>query len=71
MTITLKDVPGRCRWCQSTARALAACPQGCSWANQARTLCSSCVQLDRLMQSQKGRREIASFVADQGPGVLF
>lgn len=36
---------GTCRFCGCTDDR--ACPEGCSWANRGRTVCSSCVRVDR------------------------
>lgn len=55
-TITIANVTGRCRWCQCTHRD--PCPEGCGWANPGRTLCTACVEIDRLFRTPAGRRDI-------------
>jgi hypothetical protein len=57
MRITVPERVGKCRWCGCTD--LHGCDVGCSWANGRATLCSECVDLDRLMKSVKGRQTIA------------
>lgn len=56
-SIALADVSGRCRWCQCTARVPCKC--GCSWANPRRSLCTACVEVDKLARTPAGRRVIA------------
>ena len=57
MNITVTERVGTCRWCGCTD--LHGCDVGCSWANRQATLCSECVELDRLMRSARGRQMIA------------
>lgn len=49
--------PGVCRWCGCTEGN--ACPGGCSWADRACTLCSSCANFNREIQTAAGRKKIA------------
>ena len=57
MNITLRERPGRCRWCGCTE--LKACGAGCSWANRAATLCSACVPVDTMIRTVAGRKQLA------------
>lgn len=57
MKVTVPERVGTCRWCGCTERH--GCDVGCSWANRQGTLCSECVELDRLMKSVRGRQTIA------------
>lgn len=57
MQITIKERPGRCRWCGCTE--LEPCPEGCGWANRSQTLCTACVLLDRAARTARGRRVLA------------
>ena len=53
---------GRCRWCGCTWTR--PCLGGCSWGNAQETLCSECVEVDRLIRSRAGRQELAMIVND-------
>lgn len=57
MKVTVPEHVGKCRWCGCTEEH--GCEMGCSWANRQATLCSECVDLDRLMRSARGRQTIA------------
>lgn len=57
MKVTIPEHVGTCRWCGCSE--LHGCAVGCSWANRQGTLCSECVELDRLVRSAAGRRTIA------------
>jgi hypothetical protein len=61
MNLTIRETSGRCRWCGCTDAA--ACELGCSWRNRAHTLCSSCVELDRLIRTRVGRMALAEIVS--------
>lgn len=64
MQLMLKEVRGVCRWCRCTHRD--PCVAGCGWANRRQTLCTECVEFDRLMRSTAGRRDaIEAFNAGQ------
>jgi hypothetical protein len=63
MKLTLHEMPGRCRWCGCTDEW--GCALGCSWANRAHTLCSACVDLDRLIRTQAGRQVLADAVSNE------
>lgn len=58
MHITLVETPGRCRWCGCTH--FRPCEDGCDWANRRQTLCTACVEVDRLVRSFPGRRTLAT-----------
>ena len=60
LLIKIPEQVGRCRWCHCTERD--PCDEGCGWANRARTLCTGCAQIDRLVQSARGRRELADLM---------
>jgi hypothetical protein len=62
MTITVTERVGKCRWCGCTDEH--GCDVGCSWANRHGTLCSECVELDRLMRSVRGRQAVAEIYRD-------
>ena len=62
MKVTVTERAGKCRWCGCTD--LHGCDVGCSWANRQATLCSECVDLDRLMKSARGRQVIAEVFQD-------
>lgn len=57
MLITIREHPGRCRWCGCTEDN--PCEAGCGWASRRQTLCSACVELDRMIRSTRGRAQIA------------
>lgn len=52
--------PGICRWCRCTYDN--PCANGCSWVERTQTLCSECVPLDKALQNNAGRRELAEFL---------
>lgn len=62
LTIKVTERPGHCRWCDCSelGPGRGDCPGGCSWANATRTLCSHCFDLDRLIRTARGRRELAT-----------
>lgn len=62
MDITIPETPGRCRWCGCTYER--PCELGCAWANRNQTLCTACVELDRLVKSTAGRKTLAGLVTD-------
>jgi len=62
MDITITETPGRCRWCGCTYER--PCDLGCDWANRNQTLCTACVELDRLVRSAAGRKTLAELVTD-------
>jgi hypothetical protein len=62
MKITVQERVGKCRWCGCTYEH--GCAEGCWWANRQGTLCSECVELDRLMRSARGRQQIADAFRD-------
>lgn len=62
MIVTVKERVGKCRWCGCTEEH--GCAEGCSWANRQATLCSECVDIDRLMRSARGRQQIADTFRD-------
>jgi hypothetical protein len=55
LTIPLKR--GVCRWCSCTVRD--PCAGGCGWADREETLCTSCVNFNREIQTVTGRKKIA------------
>jgi len=62
MDVTITETPGRCRWCGCTYEY--GCELGCDWANRKQTLCTACVEVDRLVRSIAGRRQLAQLVTD-------
>jgi hypothetical protein len=58
MKLTIRETPGRCRWCDCTDDN--GCAEGCSWVNPAHTLCSACGDLDRLVRTRGGRAQLAT-----------
>lgn len=60
MVITIPETPGRCRWCGCTHDR--PCESPCGWANRAQTLCTECVEVDRLVRSAKGRAQLVAYV---------
>jgi hypothetical protein len=56
LTITVSVTPGVCRWCRCSYYD--PCEGGCGWANRAQTLCTACVDFDRLTQTARGRAEL-------------
>jgi hypothetical protein len=62
MNVTIPERPGRCRWCGCTYHD--PCPAGCGWANRQQTLCSECADLDRLVRTVAGRRELAELMQE-------
>lgn len=64
LTIHVPLTIGVCRWCRCTDHR--ACASGCSWVERSQTLCSECVPLDKALQNNAGRRELAEFVQEHG-----
>jgi hypothetical protein len=63
--VVVPNLPGTCRWCRCTYEH--ACDGGCAWTNQRQqTLCTACEPLDRAMRTNAGRRELATFLQEQG-----
>lgn len=62
LTLVVSLVPGRCRWCRCTDEE--PCEGSCGWANQAHTLCTACVDFDRLLQTARGRAELVGAFND-------
>lgn len=60
MEITIPETPGRCRWC--ACRYEDPCEHPCGWANRAQTLCTGCVEVDRLVRSARGRAQLVEHV---------
>lgn len=62
MTLTIPEESGRCRWCSCTYDR--PCASGCGWANSTQTLCTACVNFDRLIRSARGRAELLDKLQD-------
>lgn len=62
MDITIPETPGRCRWCGCTYER--PCDEGCGWANRAQTLCTVCVDVDRMVRSARGRAQLVTLAND-------
>jgi hypothetical protein len=62
ITINVTENPGQCRWCGCTDDR--GCTCGCGWANAAHTLCTACVNFDRLIRTRRGRVELLDKVQD-------
>lgn len=62
MDVTITETPGRCRWCGCSDAW--GCDFGCGWANRTQTLCTGCVEIDRLVRSIAGRKTLAQLVTD-------
>lgn len=60
--VRLPQHPGQCRWCGCTQER--ACASGCGWANREQTLCTACVNFDRLMRSAKGRAQLLDQIGE-------
>lgn len=56
LTIAIPQTPGKCRWCGCTWDD--PCPPGCGWANRDQTLCTECVDVDKLVRTKAGRRTL-------------
>jgi hypothetical protein len=59
MKITIREKPGRCRWCGCTD--VYGCDVGCSWVNAQHNLCDACQTLDEMMRTVSGRAALAQF----------
>lgn len=62
LTIRVSLTPGRCRWCGCTY--LRPCANGCGWADRQQTLCTECVPLNTVLQTARGRLELAEFLQE-------
>lgn len=61
--VMIPEHPGKCRWCGCSE--FDPCPAGCGWANVRQTLCTECVELDKLVGTVSGRQELARRLQDE------